>query len=299
MVLKYPILYCGYNRINYSKKSIKILSKIKAKKIYICLDGPKKNKKDYDDCKEVRDLIKNTKFRSKVILKFRKENLGCKYSMSKAITWFFKNEKAGIILEDDIIPSLDFFKFCEYGLNKYKDTKDIGMICGTNYKGSNVKSNRYFYSKHFLIWGWATWRRVWKKYDVEMKDWKLKKIRSSIKKQYCNREYQFLSKRFNQFFFDYKDTWDIQWYFLCIRLNLLCVMPEANLVTNIGTIGTHSNDYYKTLFLKHGKINIHKLIFPKKISRDFRYDNKINKEFNFKKNIFKKIYFFLKDKINE
>ena len=128
MVLKYPILYCGYNRINYSKKSIKILSKIKAKKIYICLDGPKKNKKDYDDCKEVRDLIKNTKFRSKVILKFRKENLGCKYSMSKAITWFFKNEKAGIILEDDIIPSIDFFKFCEYGLNKYKDTKKAPIV---------------------------------------------------------------------------------------------------------------------------------------------------------------------------
>ena len=36
-------------------------------------------------------------------------------------------------------------------------------------------SNEYFYSKHFLIWGWATWRHVWKKYDVNMKDWKLKK----------------------------------------------------------------------------------------------------------------------------
>ncbi len=251
MKLNVPILYCAYNRYDETKRSLNILKKIKAKKIYICCDGPKKNQKDHYDCKKVRNLINNTKFSTKVFFKFRNQNLGCKYSMSNAITWFFKKEKAGIILEDDIIPSKNFFKFCEYGLKKYNNTKEIGMICGTNYLGSKVNSNRYFYSKHFLIWGWATWRRVWNKYDVEMKEWKSKKMKSDIKKQFSDKEYQFLSQKFDQFFLDYKDTWDIQWYFLCIKLNLLCVMPEANLVSNIGTIGTHSNNYYKTLFLKY------------------------------------------------
>lgn len=294
MRIDVPILYCGYNRYKFTNESIKILKKIKAKKIYIWLDGPKKNNIDQKKCKKVKELIKKTKFNCKVIFKFQKKNLGCKYSIYNAISWFFENETAGIILEDDILPSDGFFKFCEYGLKKYKQSRKISMICGTNYLGSGKKSNVYFYSKHFLIWGWATWKNRWKKYDVEMKDWNLKKIKLKIKKQYSKSEYNFLSERFNQLTNDYKDTWDIQWYFTCIKQNFLCVMPDANLVSNIGIYGTHSNKFYKTLFLKPGEIDVNKLKYPNKLVRNIKYDLLLHKIFNYKKNFFQKIYYKIK-----
>ena len=92
------------------------------------------------------------------------------------------------------------------------------MISGTNYFGSGIKSNKYFYSKHFLIWGWATWSNAWKKYDVEMKEWKNKIVKSNIKKDHESDIYAFLEERFNQLTKDYKDTWDIQWYFTCKKI---------------------------------------------------------------------------------
>lgn len=291
MKLNVPILYCAYNRYSETKKSLNILKSIKAKKIYVCLDGPKDNIKDIAKCKKVKKLLKNTKFSCKTIFKFRSKNLGCKYSISKALDWFFKKEKSGIILEDDILPSKSFFQFCEYGLNKYYTSKKIGMICGTNYLGSNLKSNSYFYSKHFLIWGWATWRHVWNKYDVEMKKWKLPKVKRKIRKLHDKKEYEFLESRFNQLFLDYKDTWDIQWHFNCINQNLLSIMPKSNLVSNIGKVGTHSREYYKTLYLKTGSIDIKKINPPKKIERNLKFDIELHNKFNYKKNFIKKIYY--------
>ena len=65
-------------------------------------------------------------------------------------------------------------------------------------------------------------------------------------------------------FKNYSDTWDIQWYFNCIYNKGLSIIPEANLVSNIGVQGTHSNEYYKTLFLKYGEMDTSKIISFKK-----------------------------------
>ena len=297
MNINSPILYCCYNRPNNVKKSLHILRKIKAKNIYIVCDGPKKKSSDYKNCTRVKDIINKTVFRTKPILRFRKKNLGCKYSISDAINWFFKNEKSGIILEDDLIPSEDFFKFCDYGLKKYERNKRIGMISGTNYIGFKDTSNKYFFSKHYIIWGWATWRNAWKKYDVEMKDWSKQKIKNRIKKQHTSQEYKFLNEKFGQLTNEYKDTWDIQWYFTCVKNKWLTITPETNLVTNIGIRGTHSNQFYDTLHMKAGKINFNKIKGPNKLETNMKFDLDVNNYFNFKNNFFKKLYFKLKYKI--
>jgi len=297
MKINSPILYCCYNRPNNVKKSIRVLKKINAKNIYIVCDGPKKTLLDLKKCNKVKYIINKTKFKTKPILRFRKKNFGCKLSISDAISWFFKKEKSGIILEDDLIPSNDFFKFCDYGLKKYKNSKKIRMISGTNYIGFKKNSDKYFFSKHYIIWGWATWRNAWKKYDVYMKDWSKQNIKNRIKRQHSSQEYKFLSEKFDQLSNEYKDTWDIQWYFTCVKNKWLTMTPETNLVTNIGIKGTHSNQFYDTLHLKTGSINLKKVKVPKKVKTNKKFDLDINNYFNFKNNLFKKNYFKLKYKI--
>ena len=85
-----------------------------------------------------------------------------------------------------------------------------------------------------MIWGWATWKRAWDLYDVDMKKWKEESVKLELKERYSNREFKFLSNRFDSFFKNYSDTWDIQWYFNCIYNKGLSIIPEANLVSNIG-----------------------------------------------------------------
>tara|TARA_B100001173_G_scaffold294055_1_gene287613 strand:+ start:656 stop:1558 length:903 start_codon:yes stop_codon:yes gene_type:complete len=291
---KNSVLYCCYNRLNYVKKSLPKLKSLKIKKLYIAIDGPK-NENDKLKCKKVEKFIKKLNFDYPVIYKIRKKNLGCKYGMSDSINWFFKKEKQGIILEDDIICSKDFIKFCDLMLNKYKMNKKIMMIGGTNYDQFINNSPSFFFSKHFLFWGWATWRSAWKKYDVEMLKWRDQKIKRKLRKKFSKFEYLFLQKRFNELHKNYKDTWDIQWYFACVNNDGLSVIPETNLITNIGVYGTHSNELFETLFLKRGKFNFKSLSFPKKIERNTLFDKRIYKLSNpetLLKKIVKKIIFW-------
>ena len=202
-----------------------------------------------------------------------------------------------MILEDDILASEDFFKFCDYALKKYKNNDKIMMISGTNYLGESIESNKYFFSEHFIIWGWATWKRAWKKYDVDMKAWHDEKVVLDIKNRFDKKTFQFLKSRFNQIFFDYKDTWDIQWYFACIKNKGLSIIPEANLIKNIGVEGTHSNKFFETLFLNYGKINIKLLETPSKVEPFIDFDNKIHQKFHYKNIFFQKFKKLIKSLI--
>ena len=285
MQVESPILYCCYNRIENVKKSISVLKKIKCPKIYLALDGPKNNTIDLKKCEEVKKYIQDCEFNSNVEYLIRGENLGCKEAIAGSIDWFFKSEKKGIILEDDLIPSSDFFKFCDYALKKYEKNENIMMISGTNYLGANVTSNKYNFSEHFLIWGWATWKRAWDKYDIEMKDWKDPDEKIKIKIRFSKKEFEFLTKKFDLYFNEYSDTWDIQWYFKCIQNKGMSIMPEANLVTNIGLDGTHSNSFYKTLFLNYGKLDIKNLESPIHIKVNKKVDLKIHQKYNFENTI--------------
>jgi hypothetical protein len=290
---KNPVLYCCYNRLQYVKKTLPKLQSFNIKKLYIAIDGPK-DKNDEIKCKRVEKFVKKLNFTFPVIYRIRKKNLGCKYGIADSIDWFFKHEKQGIILEDDIICSEDFINFCDLMLKKYKQNKNIMMIGGTNYGKFINNSSKFFFSKHFLFWGWATWRAAWKKYDVEMLKWQNNKIHQKFKKKFSFDEFEFLKKKFNAFYLNYKDTWDIQWYFACINNDGFSVVPETNLVTNIGVHGTHSNSIYDSLFLKIGKFNFNDITFPKKINRSTLYDSKIYelcKPETLLKKIIKKIIF--------
>jgi len=293
-MIKNPVLYCCYNRINYVKMTLPKLKSLKIKKLYISIDGPK-DKRDKLKCKKIVSYVKSLSFDFPVRYKIRKKNLGCKYGMASAIDWFFENEEQGLIIEDDIICSEDFVKFCDLMLKKYKKNKNIMMVGGTNYNKFKDFSSKFFFSKHFLVWGWATWKSAWKNYDVEMLKWNNEKIRKKIKKKHSHDEYLFLENRFNELHNNYKDTWDIQWYFTCILNNGYSIIPETNLITNIGIKGTHSDELYDNLFLKRGKIDFKNIFFPKKINRSYEYDRLIYETFKPEtklKKIIKKIIFW-------
>ena len=102
-----------------------------------------------------------------------------------AIVWFFNNEKQGIILEDDCIPSISFFMFCDELLEKYKKNKKIKVISGDN--GSGLLPMKYFEGKDYsytslpLIWGWASWEDTWKEI-IDLGQWSRNKVLEQIKK---------------------------------------------------------------------------------------------------------------------
>ena len=164
-----PILILCYNKLVSLKAIITILKKLKFQKIYISVDGPfsKDDKRNLSVLKYINQLKKETNYKFKI----NNYNKGCKLAVSEGISWFFQKEAKGVILEEDCIPSKSFFKFTYLLLNRFKNKKNIGQISGTNPILNYKTDKSYFFSNYGGIWGWATWRDRWEKYDIDMESW--------------------------------------------------------------------------------------------------------------------------------
>ena len=239
------VLLIVLNRPDKTKKILDSILNSDTKRLYIASDGPRiNNESDNILCKEVGDLINNL-IKSKTIqikTLIRTENLGCKVAVSSAIDWFFEKEQEGIILEDDTLPTPTFYKFCGEMLIKYRNDSRIGVVCGSNLISDHYKcENSYFFSKYNPIWGWATWKRAWECYDVNMTSWNFNKNLNFLPN--TNYKLFYWNDIFNKAHNNLIDTWDYQWTYACWKNNLLSIIPQHNLIKNIGfdNTATHTN----------------------------------------------------------
>ena len=250
--MKKPILFLIFNRPNYTNEVFKSIKLYKPNKLYIAADGPRLNNiDDMQLCLETRNIIHLIDWECEIKTLFRNENLGCKLAVVGALNWFFNHEEDGIILEDDVVPNIEFYTFCEFALNKYKEDERIMMVTGSNQLSDINFSTSYFFSKLYNIWGWATWRRAWNLYDIDMKRWQDKQVKLDIKYM-TNKNYIWTSIKntFDSLNTYNINTWDIQWDFTCMINHGLCITPKVNLISNIGVIGTHSITITDSHFLK-------------------------------------------------
>ena len=232
------VLFLVFNRLDNTKLVFEAIRQAKPPRLYVAADGARVNKEgEAKIVQAVRDyILQNINWECQVKTLFRDQNLGCKYAVSGAITWFFENEEQGIILEDDCVPNFSFFIFCQSLLEKYRFDSRVGMISGTKLGFANFEGHsHYSFSRLVQIWGWATWRRAWEGYDVEIKSWidfKEKKGLQNIglSPHIC----RYLENVFESAFLSKIDTWDYQWSYKCISEGLLTIFPRNNLVLNIG-----------------------------------------------------------------
>jgi GR25 family glycosyltransferase involved in LPS biosynthesis len=272
------VLLIAWRRPEHLKRVIDAVRKVTPNKIFVAIDGPRLG----NEYVEERALIERVKSMIKteidwdcdLNLNYQVENLGCRLGVSTAITWFFQHVEEGIILEDDCVPSEDFFSFISEMLIKYRDDDRIMHITGNNFnRGRNFNKDSYYFSIYNHMWGWATWKRAWTKYYFSETYW-LELKNSNFLKSYLNStlEVNFWTKYFDEIFIHKTlDTWDYVWRLNIWSNNGLTITPNVNLVTNIGfdELATHS---------KKGKSSpIEKISFPLlhplKVIKNKRTDN--------------------------
>lgn len=280
-----PVLFLVFNRLDTASQVFESIRQAKPPRLYIAADGARESVQDEKErVNAVREYVTaNVDWDCEVKTLFREKNLGCKIAVSSAIDWFFENEEMGIILEDDCLPSSSFFWFCEKMLIEYQNDERIMMISGTNYY-LDIRDriqNDYFYSRHFIIWGWATWSRAWNNYDVKIPTWR-QEIQPEDLSFVSERKYvvKYFENMFDMIYKNALNTWDIQWVYTCLFNNGLCLTPSINMIHNIGVDGTHnSGNLTENHFLKlHdfddvNKIQPNKLVFPNEY-----YDSKFHLE---------------------
>lgn len=240
-----PVLLIAFNRPNLVERQVELLRTMEISKLYVAVDGPRDgNEDDRNNCAEVRRVIEQAEFDFPVQTSFQISNLGCGRAVSQAISWFFANEEAGAILEDDCLADASFFKFAETLLTRYTDDETVFMISGNNFNSEfSIPPNSYGFTKYPHIWGWASWRRAWRNYDFNIESWPASKKSGLLRRKFPGRH---KSRRYWERCFDgvHKktiDTWDYQWVLTIWQSNGLIVIPPFNLVTNggFGSDATH------------------------------------------------------------
>lgn len=274
-----PVLFLIFNRPEPTQRVFDAIRKARPKELFVSADGPRQEKPDdIQQCRAVRDIVRNVDWDCKVHYDFRDTNLGCKMAVSSAINWFFKDVEAGIILEDDCLPNQSFFWFCQELLEKYKDDERIMQISGSNYLfGQKIGEATYYFSKLNDIYGWASWRRAWKFYDIYMEDFPAFKEQKQID-NYVN------NKRISQWLMDYfreafqlaglkYGIWSSQWSYAICKHNGLVIVPNVNLVSNIGI--NNEATYSKNSFAIYANIStqeIKQIIHPQFILANKKAD---------------------------
>ncbi|WP_316832725.1 nucleotide-diphospho-sugar transferase [Pedobacter aquatilis] len=251
------------------------IKKQRPKFLCIAADGPRDNQlNDIKLCAEAKSIIADIDWECQVDTLFRAKNLGSKYAVSEAITWFLNKYGYGIILEDDCLPNSSFFYFTESLLNKYQHDTNVMMITGCSFQNNTSSSATYYFSKYVHVWGWATWKRAWDLYNVSLVN-EPEAAKSAIIKQ------TFKSRR-EQKLWDYNlslinnglDAWDYQWMYWIWKNRGLTIIPWQNMIANIGfgPDATHTFDESSNQS-KMKQFELTQIVHPKEIKEDLKADN--------------------------
>jgi len=277
-------LFIPFSKIETAKKVFGAIKKSKPKKLYVFSDGPRPTiSAEKENVEELRKwIVENINWDCgdgrppEVFTNFQEKNLGTRFGIEAAVDWFFENEEMGIILEDDCLPAPSFFRFCSEMLTKYKDEEKVFLINGTNETAKKLSANTYSFKKitDFSediagIWGWATWRRAWKMHDKSMS--RLQEYKKNIvDDENLNYEETLRNTRLKnmceqmEYILDGKNnTWDIQLRFSTLINDGLFVVPDCNLVSNIGC--SDSSSAHKTFKYTVGaNLSMGEICFPLK-----------------------------------
>jgi hypothetical protein len=251
-----PVVLFIFRRSNTLERIIGRIAEVAPKRIYLIGDGPRNQEEAYEvqaARKKAESLIT---WDCEIIKNFAHDNRGVYQNIGCGAKWVFERERHAIFLEDDNLPEVSFFYYCEEMLKRYEQYKHIIWICGTNYLGKYVPEDGsdYVFTKHMLPCGWSSWSdKFLDLYDGELKLYEDPIIRHRIKYEYEDKRLFFtqmdqigktkheLIKR------DRRASWDFQMAFSIRARGLLGIAPRNNLIENIGIddVSEHNFNFKK------------------------------------------------------
>lgn len=237
--MEVPVLFLVFNRPDHTRAALERIRQARPPRLYVHCDGARPQVAgEAAKVAEVRAIIKEgMDWDCEFIVFFRIENQGLRQGVYGALNWFFAAEPCGIVLEDDCMPDLTFFQFCEEILEFYKNDHQVMHIGCSNLAEDQTEGQQasYVFSRFSFVWGWAGWRRAWQKMSPELEGLDAFEESGAIKnligdpkaQAYMLDKFQTTQRREN-------NSWAYAWFYSILKNNGLCVVPKVNLVQNTG-----------------------------------------------------------------
>ena len=235
-----PVLLVAFNRPDTTLQVIQAIRKVRPQRLYVAVDAARPHKPgEVQLCEKTKRVILDTiDWDCEVKTLFREQNAGCARGVSGAISWMLQTEEMGIILEDDCVPGDSFFRYCKTLLHHYRDDERIMHISGFSVQPDTQRGGAsYYFSKYAELWGWATWRRAWQKFDFDLTHFSgfvdqggldaIFQRPAGIKQRWMKNFTRMIAE-------DPPTVWGYRWMYSIWKENGLCITPQVSLVKNIG-----------------------------------------------------------------
>jgi predicted SAM-dependent methyltransferase len=245
MSLETPVALLIYNRPEPTAQVLSAIARARPRRLFVVGDGPRAGRPgNAEQVAAARAVLERVDWPCDVQTNYSAVNLGCRRRVASGLDWVFENADQAIIVEDDCVPDLSFFGFCEQLLARYRNDERVHSISGTNFFDQSAWTpHSYFFSKYFLCWGWATWRRAWRSFDSSLGQWPAWRQSGGLKAfAESPEEERYWARLFDAESRGELDSWATAFAFASFKSGGLQVIPSVNLVSNIGFGGqaTHT-----------------------------------------------------------
>lgn len=236
-MLQTPVVLNIFSRADTAARVFAEIARAKPRKLFVIADGPRADRAgEAEKCDATRAIVERVDWDCEVVKRFSDVNLGNRRCLSEGYDWVFGQVERAILLEDDCLPHPTFFQYCEELLERYADDARVMTIGGDNFQfGRRASGESYYFSRYHHLWGFATWGRAWKLYDVDMKLWPALRGTSFLLDVIGNEwGVRYWTKVFDDVYEKRFDVWDAQWGFAAWANSTLGIVPGVNLISNIG-----------------------------------------------------------------
>lgn len=235
--LSTPVVLIIFRRPEETARVIDAIAPAEPERLFVIADGPRADSpEEARRCAAAREQLERIRWRCEVLVDIAQSNLGLKRRVESGLAWVFSQVEEAIILEDDCVPHSSFFPFCQELLERYRSEDRVMTVSGSSLVADDSRAlESYRFSRYPLIWGWATWRRAWKHYDPQMRQWRGSARREWVAGQLPGNP---AAQRYWTYCFqqtlERQHTWDYAWTHASWRHGGLSILPHRNLITNIG-----------------------------------------------------------------
>lgn len=269
-----PVVFLVFRRPEVTRRVFEEIRRARPPALLVVADGPR-DEAEREACERTRAVTEAVDWECEVSREYAPANLGCRRRVSSGIDWAMARVEEAIILEDDCLPHPSFFRFCDAMLERYRSDARIGMVSGDNFQRGQIRGDgSYYFSRYSHVWGWATWRRAWRRYDGSLEGWPAFRDGGGLARTFEDP----LEVAYWRWHLDrlrdtgQPDTWDYQWAFTSFSHGSLSIIPNVNLVSNIGfgDDAAHTRTQNRFASMEVGELG--EIRHPSRVARDLEAD---------------------------
>ena len=229
------VLILFFNRPQQLSQVFEQVKKARPSRLFLYQDGAR-NERDLPGIEACREIVSQIDWECEVERLYQEKNFGCDPSEYISQKWAFSKVEKCIVLEDDDVPSVSFFRFCKEMLDKYEHDTRISMITGFNPEEiTKDMPYDYFFATTFSIWGWASWRRVvdqWDEFYSFLDDsFNMRQLEQLIKERKFRSDFIYMCQRHRE---HQKAYYETIFHASILFGSGLSIVPARNMINNLG-----------------------------------------------------------------